>query len=254
MQKVLHADIIELYNTIYIVIVLLFDMARTKERQEAIKLRKQGKTYSEIKKKLGLPKSTLSDWLSKYPLTKEQIKEIERSSNRNREAGIEKCSITKQKKREARLDSIYKEEVDRLLPLSEKELYLIGLFLYWGEGLKNIKGSLSLSNTDPSVVKFYLYWLIKSFNIPLEKIRIAVHLYADMDTETSLNFWSKTLRIPRKQFFRPYIKKSKRSEITQKGFGHGTCNVILANVRLKEKVIMGIKAISDRYTDLALLF
>lgn len=229
-------------------------MARIKERQKVIELRKKGKTYSEIKRILGIPKSTLSDWLTNFPLTEKQLKTIEMSSKRNKEAGIEKCRITKRRKREIRLDEIYQEETKNLLPLSKRELYLIGLFLYWGEGLKDIKGSLSLSNTDPKVIKFYLYWLINSFNISKEKVKVFIHLYEDMDIEKSLSFWSRETHIPVSQFSKPYIKKSKRADIDQKGFGHGTCNLVLSNVRLKEKVMMGIKAISDQYTDLALLF
>jgi len=39
-------------------------MARIIDKQKAIKLRKQGKTYGQIRQELGISKSTLSDWLS----------------------------------------------------------------------------------------------------------------------------------------------------------------------------------------------
>ncbi|KKP80446.1 MAG: hypothetical protein UR81_C0028G0006, partial [Candidatus Levybacteria bacterium GW2011_GWB1_35_5] len=48
-------------------------MARVIDRQRAIELRKQGKSYGQIKKQLGIAKSTLSDWLSKYPLSEKQL-------------------------------------------------------------------------------------------------------------------------------------------------------------------------------------
>lgn len=226
-------------------------MAKRKDRQKAINLRKQGKTYGEIKKKLNLSKSTLSDWLSNYPLTKRQLLSLEDSRRKSREVAIEKCSVTKKKKREKRFRDIYQLEKSSLLPLTKREIYLIGLFLYWGEGLKNIMGPLSLSNTDPSVVKFYLFWLVNCLGVPREKIKVAVHLYSDMDVQSSLDFWSKDLFIPLRQFSKPYIKKNKRADIDQKGFGRGTCNLVLSNARLKEKVIMGIKAISDYYTQFA---
>ena len=66
-------------------------------------------------------------------------------------------------KREKRLKKCYKKEKKRWLSFSKRELYIAGLFLYWGEGLKLLKSSISLNNTDPKVIKFYLYWLIKSF-------------------------------------------------------------------------------------------
>lgn len=227
-------------------------MSRKVDRQKAIELRKQGKTYSEIKRKLGLSKSTLSNWLNNYPLTKSQINAIEKSAKRNKELGVERCRLTKQKKRKIRLNSIYQREKSELLPLTNREIYLIGLFLYWGEGFKDIKGSLSLSNTDPRVIKFYMYWLVKCLKISKERIKVLVHLYSDMNIEESLNYWSRELDIIRSQFSRPYIKKSKRVNIDQKGFGHGTCNLVFSDVRLKEKVILGIKAISDYYAELAL--
>lgn len=59
-------------------------MARIIDRQKAIELRKQGKTYSEIRNELKVSKSTLSEWISKFPLTSEQmnlLKKIENLTN-----------------------------------------------------------------------------------------------------------------------------------------------------------------------------
>ena len=133
-------------------------MARIEDRRKAIELRKSGKTYSEIRRGLDIPKSTLSNWLSKYPLTKEQLSSIKRATKRNKEIATEKCRFTKQKKREQRLAKVYSRQKKNLLPLSLKEIYLAGLFLYCGEGSKSLKRAVSLSNTDPRLIKFYLFW------------------------------------------------------------------------------------------------
>jgi hypothetical protein len=222
-------------------------MARIKDRQKVILLRKSGKTYGEIKRELGISKSTLSNWLSKYPLSEKELFAVKESVDRNKDIAVERCRLTKQKKREKRILGVYNSEKKKHLPLSSKEIYVAGLFLYWGEGSKNIKGSVSLSNTDPEVLKFYLFWLRNSFKIPTEKIKVLVHLYKDMEIERELAYWSKELKISRTQFSKPYIKKSSRSDIDQKGFGHGTCNLIVCDIRLKEKIMMGIKAIADYY-------
>jgi hypothetical protein len=223
-------------------------MARIIDRQKAIKLRKQGKTYGQIKQELGITKSTLSDWLSDYPLSKRQLDLIEEEASRNKSLGIEKTIITKQRKREKRLGNIYKNEKNRWLSLSLKELELAGLFLYWGEGKKNLRSSLAINNTDPQVVKFALYWMTRVLKVPKNKVKVELHLYSDMDVEKEISFWAKGLRIPKAQFYKPYIKTSTRIAISQKGFGHGTCGVIVNDVRLKEKVIMGINAIADTYS------
>ncbi|MCL4382455.1 hypothetical protein M1545_01570, partial [Patescibacteria group bacterium] len=44
-----------------------------------------GKTYSEIRRILEIPKSTLSDWLSNYPLTQKQKSILERNQKRNKD-------------------------------------------------------------------------------------------------------------------------------------------------------------------------
>jgi len=219
-------------------------MARFKDRKKAISLRKQGMSYSQIKKKLKVSKSTLSLWLRDYPLSEQRIKEL-RDWNEQR---IEKCRETKRKKKEKRLKSFYQQQKGFIFPINKRELYLAGLFLYWGEGKKSDPTKLSISNTDPSVIRFSITWLTKSLKVPREKLKVHLHLYKDMDVKKEIRFWSKILGIPKKQFNKPYIKKTFRKAINHKGeFGHGTGNVTFGNARISEKILMAIKAISDKY-------
>ena len=222
-------------------------MTRVLDRQKAVVFRKQGKTYSEIKQSLGVSKSTLSYWLSNYPLTSGQLRKLKEKIKNKKYLAIEKTRLTKLQKRDMRLKDTYQEEKRKWLPLSKRELFIAGLFLYWGEGIKNIKAAIGVNNTDPSVVKFYLYWLTKVLEVPKQKLRVYVHLYNDMTINTELKFWSKELKIPESQFIKPYIKPSSRINIEHKGFGHGTCGIYVQDVRLKEKIIKAIEAISDYY-------
>ncbi len=222
-------------------------MARVIDRQKAIDLRKQGKTYGQIRQELGISKSTLSDWLSKYPLSERQLTLLGNNKKNSRQVAIEKTIIAKQKKHQSRIESAYKEQKKYWVFLSQKELEIAGLFLYWGEGNKRLNGSVFINNTDPSVLKFALYWYIKGLSVPKEKIKVDLHLYSDMNIQEEISFWSRTLKLPVSQFRKPYIKASTRVGIDQKGFGHGTCGLNVNDVLLKEKIIMGIKAISDYY-------
>lgn len=220
-------------------------MTKVKERQKALKLRlKKKMSYSQIKEIVGVSKSTLSYWLRDYPLSKERINELRGRSERR----IEKFRQTMRAKREKRLKEFYGEEARKWWPLSRRELFIAGLFLYWGEGGKSVYHTISLNNTDPKVVKFTLYWLTKALKVPKEKIRVYLHLYSDMDVEKEMEFWSKELKIPLSQFVKPYIKKSKKADIDHKGFGHGTCGLLITNTRLKERILMGIEAIADYYS------
>lgn len=219
-------------------------MARLKDREKALALRKQGMSYSQIKKILKVSKSTLSFWLRNYPLSKQRIREL-RDWNEQR---IERFRETMRKKREKRLEAIYKTQKKLILPLNKRELFFAGLFLYWGEGAKSRLDSLCISNSDPSVIKFFIYWLNKTLSIPKKKMRVYLHLYNDMDIDREFRYWSKVLKIPLTQFSRPYVKKTSSDRINHKGsFGHGTCNLRINSVPLAEKVFMSLKAISDRY-------
>jgi hypothetical protein len=222
-------------------------MAKVIDKQKAINLRKQGKTYGQIKNALNISKSTLSDWLSKYPLNKEQLSSLGENRKYSRQVAIEKTTFTKQKKRQSRIQAAYEEQKKYWVSLSQKELEIAGLFLYWGEGSKRLNGSVFINNTDPNVLKFALYWYVKGLRIPKEKIKVDLHLYSDMNIQEEISFWSRTLKLPVSQFRKPYIKVSTRVGIDQKGFGHGTCGLNVNNVLLKEKIMMGIKTISDYY-------
>jgi transposase-like protein len=222
-------------------------MARVIDKQKAIELRKQGKTYGQIKKELNVNKSTLSDWLSKYSLSKKQLALLGHNREYSRQVAIEKTIITKQKKHNQRLNDAYQIEKKRWKLLTKREIELAGIFLYWGEGAKLINGPISLNNTDPQVLKFTLYWLTYALEIPKAKIEVFLHLYNDMDIKKEMEYWSKELKMPLAQFAKPYIKESSRVGLTQKGFGHGTCGLRVSNILQKEKIMMAIKAISDNY-------
>ena len=219
-------------------------MARLKDHEKALALRKQGMSYSQIKKILGVSKSTLSNWLRDYPLSEQRIREL-RDWNEQR---IERCRETKRKKKEKRLNEFYQKQKRVIFPLSKRELYLAGLFLYWGEGSKSQPTDLSISNSDPSIINFFIYWLSKSLSVPKKKMRVYLQLYSDMDIKKEIKFWSEALKIPLRQFSRPYVKKSSSERINHKGgFGHGTCQLRIGSARIAEKTHMALKAIADRY-------
>ena len=217
-------------------------MARIKDKEKAIKLRLEGFSYSQIKSEMNLSKSTLSNWLSNYPLSPEKIREL-RDLNPRR---IENCRNTKAKKVSERLDKVYTKAASDILVLNKRELFVAGLFLYWGEGSKSERTTTGLSNTDPAMLRFFLKWLYL-MGVSQKKLNIVLQLYVDMDVNKEINFWSKELDLPRNLFKRCYIKGSTLSGLTYKrGFGHGTCNIRVYNRDLAEYVHASMKYIGSK--------
>ncbi len=130
-------------------------MARYNDRVKAVSMRKRGMSYSAIKSKLHVSKSTLSYWLKDMPLSKERINELRAFSP----IRIEKYRNTMRAKRELRLGCVFERAAHDLQGLTKREILVAGLFLYWGEGGKTSPYTISLTNTDPGMIRFYLKWL-----------------------------------------------------------------------------------------------
>lgn len=219
-------------------------MARFEDHNKALILRKEGMSYSQIKNTLNVSKSTLSCWLRKYPLSKERISEL-RDTNEQR---IERFRETMRQKKDKRLACYYQQQKKLIFPIKKRELFICGLFLYWGEGSKGYT-IVGVSNTDPAMIRFFIKWLTVCFAVPRSRLSAQLQLYSDMDVEKEINFWSDSLDIPRCQFIRPYIKENFRTQISHKGgFGHGTCNLRVCDARMSEMILMAIKSIADEYT------
>lgn len=210
-------------------------------KERVIKMRLKGLSYSQIRSKIKVSKSTLSNWLEKYPLSPNKIREL-RDWNPRR---IENCRNTKLKNRQKKLENVYKNISDEIGSLSKKELFISGLFLYWGEGTKTSRDMVAFTNTDPQMIKFFIKWM-ENLGISKEKMKVKLHLYKDMNMYEKIKFWSNILNISEKNFRKPYVKDSKFSSLTYKNsFGQGTCTVIYGSSDLYNKITMGLKYIRE---------
>ena len=217
-------------------------MSRFKDKEKAIKLREKGFSYSQIKNELGIGKSTLSNWLHDMPLSDARLKEL-----RNTDAQIEKSRETKRKKKELRRAGVY-EQVKHDIECSHDMDFVNGFYLYWGEGTKTAEYVVSLTNTDPSIIRCFVQWL-ELLDVPSEQIRVKLHVYSDQNEMELKKYWSKVTGVPVCNFYKTYTKDSLASRKTYKGmFSHGTCVVIYGNRDTYEYVIEGIKFLRDKYS------
>ncbi len=216
-------------------------MAKRLDKEKALELRSLGWSYSQIKKEIGVSKGALSDWLCDFPLTRERIKELRDNS----QIRIEKSRQTKALKRKDKLESIYSKANNDIGSMSDREIRLCGLFLYWAEGTKAARGVVTLSNTDPGMLKFFLRFLIAK-GVLKSRIYIRLQLYKDMEERKEMEFWSAELGIQESNFKKSYIKKSNLIDLTYKnGFGHGTCSIIVYDMNLYDEIMMSIKCLRN---------
>lgn len=221
-------------------------------RQKAVELRlKKELSYGEIKKRLNVPKSTLSYWLRDFPLSEAKILELRRKGWVKGEASRERFRATMRKKKELKNQEVYNKYRKELSMLSRKTLFVAGLVLYLCEGTKTDYARIVLTNTDPKVIKFFIWWMNIFLDIPKNKIKVALHLYENMDIEKEWKFWKNELGIRENQFVKPSIRKLQKSSFSYKeSFRHGTCKVYFGGVEKKREVMMAIQAFFDSYKNM----
>jgi hypothetical protein len=185
-------------------------MIYVRKREEAITLRKAGKTYSEILKSIPVAKSTLSLWLRDVGLSRVQIQRI----TEKRIAGQKKGAKKRHTNRVALQKKIFSKAIGEIRSISERELWLIGIALYWAEGSKEKEyqagSGLVFSNSDPRMIRLYLRWLKRSLKVDSSRLvfELYVHINRRGDLEMMKKFWAQELGCSTKTFKRVYFKKN----------------------------------------------
>lgn len=220
-------------------------------REKTIKLRlEENLSYTEIGKRLDVPKSTLSYWLKDFPLSEERIKELRRQGWSKGEASRERFRATMRRKKELKAQKIYQKQLRKLEDISEDAFFVAGLMLYLGEGGKKDDSKITLANTDPSAISFFVKWMSDFLDIPKQKTKFQLHLYEDMDIVKEEDFWRNELGIQKTQFYKTQIRRLQKASFTYKeSYRHGTCSVYALGVDKKTELMMGIKAFIDKYKE-----
>ena len=89
--------------------------------------------------------------------------------------------------------------------INDAILYGLGIGLYWGEGTKANKTSVRIGNTDPRLIRVFIRFLEVCYGIDRNKLKFGLQIFGDMNKESTLRFWTKTLQVPRSQFQRGVV-------------------------------------------------
>ena len=179
---------------------------KPQEYKKVRNLRKTGKSLAEISRKLRISKSTASLWCSNVVLSK-RAKDILKWKG---EKGRARGSKTLRNKRKAVEREIQKKAYHVVKGMKfNKSIYeALCTLLYIAEGVTEVSYGPGFTNSDPGLVRLYLYYLRNSFNLDEGKFRVCVHLHSYHNKNKQLIYWSKVTKIPLSQFLKPYEKKN----------------------------------------------
>lgn len=192
-------------------------------KEKAIALRKKGYSYGMILDEIDVSKSTLSSWFKDIPFipNKEFITRVKR--------GFFKSGQIRHNQRVASIKKIKSLAKVELGKISERDLWMLGIGLYIGEGSKAYE-MIRVINSDPKVIKLAIKWFINICDLKIENVGITLHLYPDNDIKKCVQYWSKATNIPEQQFRKTQVDRRINKSIKKnRMLPYGTAHVSIVS-------------------------
>ncbi|MGJ7878827.1 hypothetical protein [Streptomyces rochei] len=198
--------------------------AKDDVRERARELRLQGWTYDRIQVELGCSKSSISLWVRDLPRPERRrtSEEAAAISRRGWEATLRLRDEERQQTKEAA-----KQEIGTLTP---RELFLVGISLYWAEGAKDKpydrRESVTFVNSDPGVIQVFLAWL-DLLGVERRRLRFTVMIHESADVAGAERFWAGLVGTDRAAFNKTTLKKHNPKTVRKNvGASYRGCLVI----------------------------
>lgn len=195
-------------------------ISKIEERDQAISLREKGKTYNEILSVIPVSKSTLSLWLRDIGLTKSQSQRITKLKHESQLRG----AAARKRTRIDATTEIFNDSKKTLGIFSKRDLFILGIGLYWAEGTKEKTYRPSVpvefANSDPEMIRIYMKWIKMFLNVKNENIQLILHIHQNrlQELDSFKLFWAKVTGLDLKNFasivVKKHIPKTKRKNIS----------------------------------------
>jgi len=224
-------------------------MAKFDKKMEALEMRRKGTSIKMIAEKVGVSKGTASVWCRDIVLTKEQEKKLKEgmlaAGHKGRMLGAE---MNKRKKADA--IAFYRESgKNDIVSLSERELFLTGVSLYWAEGVKAAQTRLAFVNSDPKLIRFMYQWFRVCLHVESSEFapRIFVNEMHKKREKVLVEFWSSLLQLPKEQFGNVVFLKMKQKKVYENYDSYfGVLSLGVAkSTHLKYKILGLIEALGN---------
>ncbi|WP_051716153.1 hypothetical protein [Streptomyces bikiniensis] len=193
-------------------------------RARARELRLEGWTYDRIQVELGCSKSSISLWVRDLPKPDRKRTPEEASAIARR--GWEATLRRRQEEREA----TKRTAAEEIGALSERELFLLGVGLYWAEGTKDKpydrRERVVFVNSDPGMIRVFAAWL-DLLGVEPERRRYYVMIHETADATEAERYWADLVGVDPPAFNKTTIKRhNPRTNRKNVDVGYHGCLVI----------------------------
>ena len=205
-------------------------------KDQAIELRRKGKSIKNIEKTLNIPRSTLSGWLKEIKLTEKQRQRLVKNWQNALVKARKKAVIWHNGQKKRRLIEARQQALSVLSQIDTQNRHTLELalsMLYLGEGDKTQQ--TSMGSSSPIILRFFIKALNNLYGIKRSDLKCEIHLRSDQNEKNIIQYWSKELKIPDDKFKAYKDKRTVKSKTyhTYKG----VCVVRCGNIALQRKIV-----------------
>ncbi len=214
-----------------------------KEKERAIALRKEGKSYSQIQEVLHVAKSTLSYWLRDIVLSDESQQKISKRASVTSTKALVKRNKQQTAIADERACRIREEAKDEAVRYMNDPLFVAGVSLYWAEGYKRgASGSkwkcVDFTNADPEMVRLMMDFFRKFCAVEENRFKVQLIAHSNVDMRSAVTYWSVLTKIPEAQFIKTCTALSVRSgQKRGNTLTYGTVHIRVYDVKLFFRII-----------------
>jgi AcrR family transcriptional regulator len=166
---------------------------KKKEQIRAREMRRQGLAITEIAKRLGVSKGSVSVWVRDVPLTKEQRQALRERVWAGQVAGRQKARLVNQQRQAKHMAELKRRAYDMAEAHWNEPLFVTGIMLYQGEGRRS--GNTEIVNSDPRFLRLFKRWI--DTYTPGYEFTLRIRLFDDNDEEESLQYWASQVPVER---------------------------------------------------------
>lgn len=182
----------------------------------AMSLRRGGYSYSEIQKFVSVPKATLSYWFKDIKLSEAQLKRLQDK----RLDAIKNGGETRSKKVAEEIAKIEKSSIKDIQEISKRELWLMGIMLYWRERVteRDLKHGVKFTSSEPYLIRLFLKWLKEVGQLDDSEITFDIFMPQNRrkDLARAIEYWAGVSGYSQKAFGHAYFQKERQPKKTKK--------------------------------------
>ena len=240
-----------------------------KDREQATVLRKSGMSYSDIKTRMGVPRSTLSKWFGDQKWSNDIAIEC---ADKARNSGGIRFAVMNTIRR-GRLDAVRKDaRQDALLDFEDLKyhpLFVSGVTAYWMHGDMKSKNRVCFTSSDPD--KVILFKLFLERICGLDKPKVWINLQRGNLAFLAESFWANKCGIIEKDLGKTVVSGRfeqitvgrsnifasgdtssatkqnafQRQNVGKIGNNHGVCNMVVNSAYLKNKFLKWVELLKE---------